>query len=526
MLRFAVYDDQGPAAQWPLVDAHLLGPDDLPVRGEITFSNGVIHCRKRGSQAVGLCLQYDAGPMGKLMLQTCLLPDRDEPYILSVELARHRIKMFIAKSEEWQMFDLSADHPAMRQWEEARRLLTEAWTSEDPLAADRNARKALVYAIEASERLAMAHAEILLHRRYGQRPASSVTLGVRIWPGRDAQPLRDLVARDFDLAVIPLNWRELEVREGVYNWEPVDRWIDVMAKQRKPIVAGPLLDFSKGALPDWMYVWQHDYDTTRDMAYDYIEKVVERYHGAVGMWNIASGLNTNENFSFTADQMLDLTRMAVLRVRQSRKGARVMVELAQPFGEHVAFNRDSLHPLAFVDRLVQEGVRLDAVGVQLLFGHHAHGMATRDFMQISNLLDRFFLLEIPVLISAMGVPSEPVDSSGGWWLEPWSPEQQARWISRAFAVCMSKPYVESVFWADLFDHSHARLRSAGLISEAGKPKPALQRLISVRRHLRKPLGPLKLPSKINALNAKGPAAGENATLQRVEGSSAQPDASK
>ena len=50
------------------------------------------------------------GPMGRIMLQTCLLPQRERPYDLAIELARHRIKMFIAKCEEWQMFDL--DHRA------------------------------------------------------------------------------------------------------------------------------------------------------------------------------------------------------------------------------------------------------------------------------------------------------------------------------------------------------------------------------------------------------------------------------
>lgn len=512
MLQFAVYDEKGPATEWSLVNAHLVGPDDLPVQGEVSFKNGLIRCRRRGAGAVALCLQYDAGSAGTLMLQTCLLPDRAEPYLLSVELARHRIKMFIAKSEEWQMFDLSAEHPAMRLWEEARQLSTQAWTSPAPQArkADRAARRSLIHAIEASERLALAHAEILLHRRFGQKPASSSILGVRIWPGRDAQALRDLVAKQFDLLVLPLNWRELEVKEGAYNWEPLDRWMEWASKQGKPVVAGPLIDFSKRAMPEWMYVWQNDYDTTRDLVYDHIEKVVARYKGLVGMWNIGSGLNANDNFVLSADQMVDVARMAVLLVRQSRPGARAMIELAQPFGEHAALNRDSIHPLSFIDRLVQEGIRFDAVGVQLLFGAQRYGRAARDLMQISSLLDKFFLLEIPILVSAMGVPSHPIDALGGAWHEPWSPELQTKWISRLFPICMSKPFVESIFWTDLFDHAQAEIAAAGLITDDGKPKPSLQRLVSLRRHLRKPLGPLKLPAKAAARHAEDREAAETA----------------
>jgi len=496
MIRFRVYDENGPASEWPLVNAHLLGRDDIVMRGKVSFRDGEIVCRKQGPLAVALCLQHDAGRMGRLMLQTCLLPERDEPYDLTVELARHRIKMFIAKSEEWQMFDLSDTHPATRHWEQARRLLTEALTAPDPLAADRAAREALSQAIHASERLTMAHAELLLHRRYATRAASSVALGVRIWPKREGKGLREVVSSNFDVVAVPLRWRDLEVEEGKYDWGPLDRWMEWAKGEGKPVIAGPLLDFSKYALPDWMYVWQHDYDTCRDLVYDYMAQVVQRYRGIVGMWNIASGLNINDNFEFGANQMLDLARTASLLVRQSRKGARTMIELREPFGEHSA-TRDGLAPMAFIERLIQEGVKFDAIGVQLLFGQRRHGQATRDLMQISSLLDRFFPLETPILVSALGVPSAPLPGgeNGGTWHEPWSPDVQSRWVGRMFAIAMSKPFVESVFWTDLFDHPDARLPLAGLITAEGKPKPAFTRLVTARRRLRKPLGALKKPEK-------------------------------
>jgi hypothetical protein len=497
MLRFTVFQGDGPAPEWPVTNAHLLGPDDSAVRGDIRFESGQIVCHKRGSQACGLCLQHDAGRAGRLMLQTCLLPDRDEPYLLTVELARHRIKTFLAKSEEWQMFDLSLAHPAVEQWEKAREEFTAALTAEDPVEGSRAADSSLIDAIEATERLAMAHAEILLHRRYAQRAASSATLGVRVWPERDARPLRDLVAKEFDLVSIPLRWRELEIEEGKYRWEPVDRWMEWARKEGKPIVAGPLLDFSKRALPDWMYVWQHDYDTCRDLVYDHIERVVNRYRATVGMWNLGCGLNVNGNFVFSAEQMVDLVRMASLLVRQVRRGARTMIELEQPFGEFVGVNPESISTIAFLDGLVQGGIRLDAVGLRLLFGGGTPGIAARDLMQISSVLDKLFLTELPVLVSAMGVPSEEVSPTGGTWRDGWSDDVQARWVTRMFALALSKPYVESLFWTDLYDHAAAELPHAALISPRGKAKPAMQRLISLRRRLRKPLGALENPQVEN-----------------------------
>lgn len=494
MLRFAVFDDRGPADSYPLTNAHLIGSDDVVQPGDVRFEDGCIVCRKKTSQAVGLEVLADAGPMGRLMLPTCLLPDREQPYILSVELARHRIKMFIAKSEDWQMFDIAPDHPAMSQWERARQAFTEALIIEDPAEADRLARQALTMAIDATEKLALAHAEILLYRRFASRAASSATLGVRIWPRRDSKPLRDIVARDFDVFAIPMRWRDLEIEEGRYNWDPVDRWVQWAQQQKCPVVGGALLDFSHAAMPPWMDVWQNDYDTCRDLAYDHIERVVQRYRNTVGLWNIASGLNANENFRFTFEQMMDLARMASLVVRQARPGARTMIELVQPFGDHLAFCKESLPPARFVERLLQEGVRVDAIGIQLLLGSGTMGHTTRDLMQISNVVDRFAFLEQPVLISAMGVPSEDIDPDGGYWHSRWTAESQANWVSRVFAMMMSKPFVESVFWGELYDHCDSTLPRGGLISEAGKAKPALTRLIGARRRLRKPLGQMKDPA--------------------------------
>lgn len=487
MLRFSVYNESGPADAWSVEGAFALGPEDLATKASIAFEAGQIVVDRKGDDAVALGLQFDSGRSGELVLQTCLLPSRDRPYHLAVELARHRIKMFIAKSEEWQMFDLAADHPAVLRWEEARRLLTSALTVDDPIGADRRARQALTLGIEATELLALAHAELLLHHRFGARAASSTTLGVRVWPERDSGPLKELVKRDLDLMMLPVRWRSLEVEEGSYDWGPLDRWIEWARGIGKPIVLGPLLDFSKRNIPDWLYVWQHDYETCRDMVYDHLERVVYRYRNVVSMWNLGAGVNVNDNFQFTPEQMIDLVRTASLLVRQGNRRARAMIEVVQPFGEYVGRTNNAVAPMTFVERVVQEGVRLDAVGVRLLLGSGEAGLETRDLMQVSNVLDRFFHLDLPVLVSAAGVPAGQ-QAGGGNWHGDWSPIQQAKWGSRVFAIAMSKPFVESIFWTDLYDHDGAELDTGGLIDDDGRTRPVLSKLIGMRKRLRKPLG--------------------------------------
>lgn len=495
MLRFRVQpplvvDDAA------LASAHLLGPESTAVRGEVRRTEGLVVARRSGSDATALGVPVEVERQGRLMLQTCLLPPQDEPYDLAIELARFQVKAHLARSEEWQMFEgrRLTDTPraieARETWERGRRLFTRSLVAADPAEAARLAVDALAVAIEANERLATAHAEIMLRHRFGGRAASRSTLGTRVWPGRGNDALRSFVGEHFDLVTLPVRWREIEVEEGRYVWGPLDRWMEWAAETGKPVIAGPLADFSAAAVPDWLYVWQHDFDQCLEMLYGFMEQVVARYAGRVAMWNLASGINLNDNFAFTASQMTSIVRNARLLVKQYRPKARAMVEVRQPFGEYVATNRDAIAPLPFVTHLRQEGVQLDAIGVQLMLGDGPAGTYARDLLQVSGMLDHLHFVDAPILVSALGVPSAEASagSTRGWWHDHWSPRTQERWVSRVFGIALSKPQVETIFWTDVYDHPDADLPFGGLIDEAGRPKPALRRLVGMRRRLRRPLG--------------------------------------
>ena len=179
MLSFEVHDPKALPAP-ASVRAHLLGRDDQPLSGTVTISGNRIVCRPDEPVAAALCLEYDASPIGRLMLQTCLLPPRAAPYRLNLELARHRIKQYIAKGEEWLLFDPVSGGDSFKIWERARTLFVQAMNEPDRAVAEGKARESLVAGLEASERLAIMHAEGGFKRRYAQRPASSTLMGVRV----------------------------------------------------------------------------------------------------------------------------------------------------------------------------------------------------------------------------------------------------------------------------------------------------------------------------------------------------------
>jgi GH35 family endo-1,4-beta-xylanase len=481
-----------------LVNAHLLSRDSQVIQGTVTIDeNGLISANTIGHPSFALCLLYDAGKAGRLMLQTSILPPREQPYMLSLELARHRIKSFLDLSENWSLFYLSEDNPAVQRWEEARLIFTKALVTIDDEETGKLARQALELAIDASERLTMAHAQILLHKRYAHKPATAAALGVQVHPARFDPPLRSLLDKNFKIVKLPMNWTSIEPEEGKYNWEETDRWVKWAQENKKHIIGGPLLDFNtEGAIPHWVSTCEHDYSLFRDKCYDHIEGVIQRYGNAVSFWNVTSGINLNRHVRLAIANMVDLIRMARLLVRQTRKDARIMIELAEPFSEFVSEISESCNAKVFLARLSQEGVGLDALGVQCLVGGPA-GRATRDLMLMSAKLDEYLHADIPVIISGLGAPSVIINERYGWWKSPWDEIRQEEWASSMLAICLSKPFVDSVIWTDLFDHKQMDIPTAGFISRKGKPRLVLQKMLSIRKRLSKPLGPLELPKKTN-----------------------------
>lgn len=489
MLRFAVYDSSGPARDWPMHDVVLVGKGDVIVPGDVRFDadTGLIECHPREPGAVGLGLLHDAAPAGVLALRTCMLTPADEPYVLTVELARHKIGQFLVKSEEWQMSHMGDGHPAFELWEEARRVFTRAMVSTDRVEAHREGQAALVHAIDAAERLVLAHADILLRRRFSEGAAPSTSLGCRVQPARCARGLQQVLEQQFGLVLLPLTWRGLCPKAGEYDWSRADAWMEWAQDRRRRVVLGPLIDLEPGALPRWTDQFSGDYLALRDAAYEHVERVVHRYGDSVGMWNLVSGMETGAGPVHSEREMVDLIRTLSLLVRSAHRGRRIVMEIARPWGHYRAERPQAPAPMAFVSRLVQSGVRLDAVGIRMLMGG-ASGSATRDFMEICTLLDRLLTLEVPVIMSACGVPDQHLDEGRGTWRSAWSPKLQALWADLMTQVCLARPYVESVIWADLYDHDEGHPPGSGLVTCEGRAKPALQRLAALRKRLDRPWG--------------------------------------
>jgi GH35 family endo-1,4-beta-xylanase len=471
-----------------LVNAHLIARDNEVIQGEIFYEDGVIMAQSSGHTSFAFCLQCDVGKAGRLILQTSVLPARAEPYILDLELARHRIKLFLDLSENWGLFRLDDDNHAVKRWEESRLIFTKALVAEDIEEICVLSKESLRIAIDASERLTMEHANLLLHHRFLTKAASPSTLGVRVSADRFDEPLRELLDKNIDIVSIPMRWSLIEPEKGKYKWGEIDRWVQWARDHKKTIIAGPLLNFDiEDGIPPWVKEHEHEYPHFRDKCYDHVEQVVHRYGAAISFWNVVGGINTNRWTSLSVANMVDLIRTSSLIVRHSRKGAQVMIELTNLFNEFVAGHSRGCSGRVFLSRLSQEGIRLDALGVQCFVGGD-NGRSSVDLMRLSSKLDEFLHIDFPLIISAFGTPSETISEEYGWWKSKWSESQQEQWAGQMLAIALSKPFVDSVIWADLYDHDNMDVPSSAFISTSGQPRPVLNRLLTIRNRLRKPLG--------------------------------------
>lgn len=544
MLKFAVFDQHGPASTFALRHAHVVGPDDVAIPAEIWFDAGFVLAQKRIPGSAAFALQFPVpGGGGVLTLRTCLLPDRDQPYLLPLELARRQIMMLLNKLEEWALFDGGQGDPTMDMVQKALDSFTHALVVQNRSQAAKGftpdasaaAVQALHDTLAASEALARMAARVQHTKRISGElarlaaappPPNAITdhetkasraavlgspgkmlpdcprVGAGVSPAHFTPELCAMAQANLDFITLPMRWLEMEPVEGKYAFAKTDRWIEwAVTKAKIAVTAGPVLDLQPACVPEWLYIWEHDYETLRDVIFEHVKTLVTRYRRTVHTWTVCSGLHATGALTLSAEQALDLTRGCVTLVRKLQPGAKVQIEISQPWGEHTAMpgGAKTIPPMLYCEWLNQLPIQYDALGLRVQMGDAQVAHSTRDLMALSAVLDRFASLDKPIAVTCMGVPSAPTplparddaaeagDLDPGYWHQPWCPEIQARWAAQVGAVIAAKPYVTSLCWQDLFDPllpQDAEMPAGGLMSAAAVAKPAWKPLRDLRQALK------------------------------------------
>jgi hypothetical protein len=494
MLKFDVYREGNPAEHIDLAGAYVFGQDSIPVRADLASAKGQISCLKRAGGACGLAILWESGDPGRLLLSTSRLPDRRKPYNLNVELARGRIMELLQKREDWGLLDYDEAAAINTEIDQLRREFVGTMTADTPVASAMLADKVLAKGIALGEKMALFHAEVFLRRRRSSATAKT-TFGCVVDLLSGMEHYRTRLAEVSDFISIPTDWKRLAPKEKEFHWEHVDDWVNWAGVNRRPIHAGPLVSFDPACVPEWLYIWEHDYETIREMIYEHVQRIVQRYGQKVRLWRVVSGLHAYNSFNLSFEQIMELTRLCCTLVKKLAPRAIVVIDLVQPWGEYYARNQRTIPPLLYADMAVQSGIKFDAFGVQIYQGVPKDGMFVRDLMQVSSLLDEFVGFGVPLHVTGVQAPSDisadawdawagqaPAGAAGHWHIV-WNQRLQAEWLQAFCRVAMSKPFVESICWRDLADYEGHYLPHGGLCRNDLTPKLAFKELKNFRAAL-------------------------------------------
>ena len=493
-LRFEIYRGGQRVTEFQPVAAAAVGPESVPIPGDVAFRDGLLVVDRKDEHAFGVSLLWDCGPLGVLHLETTRLQPRARPYVLNVELARFRLMKLMQKQEDWNLFDFPKAEKFSQTFHEAQMLFADALGKLDqPAEAARLADQALEIAIDLSEQLALFHGELLINRRRSSNSFVRHIFGSRVDPTVQNEKYKETVAGSFDYAILPMTWKQVQPQEQAFDTSAIDEWVEFLAnpKRRVPMIAGPLIRLDPASVPDWMVIWEHDFDMLREMAYEYVQRMVTRYRRVVAVWNVVAGLQTNLAFTLSFEQIIELTRLLVSQVKSILPTARTLVTISHPFGEYHASGKASVPPMLYAEMVAQAGISFEAFGLEVEVGVPERGMFVRDLFQLSSMLDRFATLGRPVFLTAVCAPGRNTADAGdlsegrhdpmaaGRWHRPWDPQLQAEWMEAVYHMALSKPFVESIAWTDLADLNQT-LPGGGLLDDMLRPKPAFTKLQQMR----------------------------------------------
>src|SRR3954471_3605081 len=417
-VKFEIFRDGQRVSQFQPIAAYAVGPESVPIAADIAPRDGTLIVSRPDDVPGGLSLLWEAGVAGEYHLEPTRLQPRERPYVLNVELARARLMKIVQKQEDWNLFDFPRAEKFTTRFREAQGLFAEALGKLDsPAEASVLADRSLEMSVDLSEQLAEFHCDLLLNRRRQTNAFARHIFGCRVDSSIQNQKYKDILCENFDYAVLPMPWKQLQPEEETFITEPVDDWVELLSKRRLPIIAGPLINLSDAQVPDWMFIWEHDFDTLRELAYEYVQRVVHRYRKAVAVWNVCSGLHAASHFNLSFEQIIELTRLLVAHVKNMLPQARTLITVTNPFGEYHARPTASVPPMLYAEMCAQSGVNFEAFGLELEMGVPSPGHYTRDMFQVSGMLDKFSTIGRPVFLTACGAPdravADPSDKSEG-----------------------------------------------------------------------------------------------------------------
>jgi hypothetical protein len=469
--------------------AYISGLDGRVYPTRVEIDKNLLVCRRTVSDSGKLHVAWPVARHGKPVLSTCSLPEREEPYLLPVELARGKISQVRDQLGAWEIAGMTVGRDFQALHKEAHHLFAQASAAQQfPERAAKLAGAAIAKACEAAELLSRSYTRQRLAIRRRRSPQLPALLGCNLGQAAPDPAWQDCFCAAFNAAAIPVQWRFIEPVEGEYHWETNDAQIEWCQKNRLMMSAGPLLDLSPEGLPAWLWTWEHDFFNLQSFICDFVETAISRYVGKIRHWEISARANTGGALAMSEENRLSLVARTLEVARQVDDEIQLLIRVDQPWGDYQARGQHRLSPVQFVDALLRSGIGLSGVNLEVAVGYRPRGSASRDLLDFSRMIDQWGYLGVPLFVtlafpsSKNGDPNakRDLEVDADHWRLPWSDAAQAEWVDQFLPLLMAKQAVVGIYWSHFSDAVPHDYPNAGLVNSAGGAKPALEHIIKYR----------------------------------------------
>ena len=469
--------------------AYLASIDGIPWECSCTWDDGILTIDRDTRESGNLYFCWNVRGRGQVMLCSGSLMERERPYNLPVELARGTINRLRNQAASWQAAGmLIPPQFEVLNSQAALVFAKAAICQEQPERAAEHSEEAIRVSLEAADLLVQDYAEQVLTIRRREQPTLTTLLAGRL-DGVPQGAAADAFLAAFNTAVLVPNWPEMGASSGECKWDELDQQVQWCRDHGLRICLGPLVQFDRGSLPDWLYLWEGEYDDISDSVLKFAQGVVRRYAGKVHLWICAGRMNVPGAMDLTEEQRLKLTvdMLEVTRSLDPRTPA--IVSFDQPWAEYIAAQDQELTPLHFADTLARSDLGMAGVGLEINLGYSPHGTLPRDLLEVNRQIDRWSALGLPLVIfvtAPSGEAKDPLARSGAQALPSLiargvSPQAQAELISVLVPLLIARQPVQAVVWNQWRDDLPHDFPHGGLYDAMGQPKPGLKKLVEIRR---------------------------------------------
>lgn len=485
VMRFLIPPRPAPDGLPDLTQAYLSGLDGRIYPTRVELDGNVLTCRRPSSESAKLNVPWSVLGVGQPVLTTTSLREREEPYLLPLELARGKLSEVRESWALWEQSGMSIPDAFRQIQREAFHNFAKAGTTaHDPKQASQWAEAAIEKTCEAAAVLMDAYTiqRIASIRRAAHHPPGLT--GCVVDAGIQSPAGMQIFRQTFNTASIPIPWNQVEPQEGTYHWDEIDRQVELCNEQRLVLRGGPLIDLGPEGLPAWLAPWKNDFLNLPIFICDYVETAISRYQGLIRLWEVSGYGNTGGALGLGEDHCLALVARTLEAAHRTDSDAQYFIRVESPWGEYQRNGQHRLSPFQFVDALVRSNLGLAGVTLEINAGYGPEGCYARDLLAVSRLIDLWSQLQLQVHVNIACPSSTSPDPladpqymvKDGAWGRRWDEETQADWLEHVVPLLLAKSCVTGVFLSQFGDNVPHRFPHAGALDEQGGNKRMLESL--------------------------------------------------